>query len=191
MTLRLRHALATAASLLVSLSARQLGATDLPACGGHITDRSHVLTDEERLAFVADIDKLDVETLIDFAVWIPDASDEPGASLGQRAYKEWRIGRVWEGGILVVLPTTARAIVVEDGGHPVLTPAEAEELVSADRPDQPVRERLDGVVDEARTLLLRKVDRHGPAHRLRWVLAPLALLLAAAALKRRDPTPLE
>jgi len=182
---RARGFVTMAAVLVVGLSAAWARATELPACGGHVTDTGHALTDQERSTLVADIDQLDVETLVDLAVWVTGASDDPLSTLGQRAYGVWRIGRVWDGGILVVVPTTGRAIVVQDAVHPLLAPAEVEQLTGADAPEEPMSRRLDAILDAARTVLRHKIDRHAPAHRLRYVSGSAALLLAAAALTAR------
>ena len=178
--------LAMAVALGISASAPRVRAANVPACGGHVTDPDRVLAEPDRQALTAELDKLDLETLIDVAVWVADAPDDSLPPPGQKAFGEWSIGRVWDGGLLIVAPTSGRAVMFQDPKRPVLTPTEVDEVTGADRPDEPMIRRLDAVCQSTASVLRRRIDRYAPARRLRYVFVPAALLLAAAALMARD-----
>jgi len=183
---RRRSSLATLALLAAGLvSPRSALAMDVPSCGGHVTDTGHMLGERTYHDIDTKLDKLAHETLVDSAMWLADGPRDTLETLGHEAYKRWGIGAQWNNGLLVIIPKTGRAFIVQDEARPDLTADEMAKVVSWDEPDKPMERRVDQVSESLVTLLRPKEDRHIPAHRIRYVFGPVALLLAAWLLRLR------
>jgi len=190
---RARHAVAILSVLCVCLLSRWAAAFNLPPCGGHVTDTGNLLTAQTKKDIDAKLDKLAHDTLVDAPGWVVDVpAGEDLETLGRLAYGQWKIGDAWDGGVLMVFPTSGRALFIQDIFHPAFTPTEVELLTALDQPSKPMSVRFAAVSDAVVTLLHSKIDLLAPAHRVRYVFGTLALLLSGIALtvsSRRSEEP--
>ncbi len=174
--------LAVLVGLLIAGFPRSAQAVDIPAIGGHLTDVDHLLGDRDKQDFERKLEKLQQDTQIDVAGWLVDAPEDSLEGLGHQAYSQWHLGQQWDGGVLFVVPKVGCVVVVQDPAGPRFSAAEVAQITSADEPGNAAARRLDVISDAVGLVVRTKADRFAPAHRLRYVFGPTALLLAALAL---------
>ena len=171
--------------ILASLSLLPARAGAIPGIDGHMTDPDRRLGAVDKSAIEEHLGNIQGETHIDVAGWIVEASDAELDALGSQAYRQWNIGKAWDGAVFFVIPPGRRARMVLDPARRELTPAEQAHVLAADNPALNLRARIDRLADATAAILRDKVFRARPQGNkdLRGALAYglAAMLLALAA----------
>jgi uncharacterized membrane protein YgcG len=136
------------------------GNPPVPGIEGHVTDSSRRLSEGERRTLDDQLEALQADTQVDFAIFILARPVESLLEMGRACFRTWSIGASWDrGGLLLILSHDLKdcALIMTDKEVPLSSQA-AQEL------EQMVRERLGqgqlvgglgAAVGRVRNLLLR------------------------------------
>ncbi len=137
-------------------------AIDVPGIDGHMTDPGRVLGTSDKNAVEDKLSKLQQDTRIDVAGWIVDAQAGALDDLGHKAFQKWNIGGDWDGAVFFVIPRVGRVRLIQNDAKPELSAQEASKIVAADKPNAPMLERLDLIIDATGEIVRKKTLRARP-----------------------------
>jgi hypothetical protein len=149
----LRHFWMVAAALVIALSSRWANALDVPMINGHMTDPTRTLSEADKTAIEDKLSKIQEDTRIDVAGWVVDAPEDSLDTLGNEAYRRWKIGADWDNGVFLIIPRVGRAHLIQDHAKPELNPADAARLLATDDPRAPMAQRLNRMADSVGGML--------------------------------------
>jgi hypothetical protein len=166
-----------------------LAVPQVPGIDGHMTDPGHKLSEADKRSIEDRLGKIQEETHLDVAGWISDVPEGQAMALGNRAYRQWNIGRDWDGGVFLMFPTEGKVRIIQPLDRPTVPAGEVAQLVAADIPDLAMNQRIERLAEKARSLLVARTGKKarpwGDAHPElghRWLMLAAAIVLGAAGM---------